>query len=92
MDLAFDRTEILAADTLYRVCESKKKRRKRGILFSSFKQLRRARMGRRKANISSAVVSDTARVLSYNLRNSSEDEPHHILQNEGDATVRYLIV
>src|SRR4051794_12136444 len=44
---------------------SKKKRRKCGILFSSRKQLNRARMGKHKAHIHEADVADTTRILSF---------------------------
>ena len=61
-------------------------------MFSSRKQLQRARMGRRKANISDADISDTARVLSYNLtQRDSDGERHRSLKNEGDSIVRLFL-
>ncbi len=50
-----------------------KKRRRCGLRFSSRKQLRRARMGKKGASMLEVVVGDTARVLSFNLdENMSE--------------------
>lgn len=68
--------------------KKKKKRRRRGILFSSRKQLQRARMGKRKANITEADISNIAKVLSYNsAERGSDGALLDILENDGDSIV-----
>ena len=68
-------------------------RKKRGrILFSSRKQLQRARMGRKKAKALDADISETARVLSYNVAERDCDgDRHRPLQEDGKSTVRLLV-
>lgn len=57
----------------------KPKRRRRGILFSSRKQLNRSRMGRRKAQLPPKDFEETARALSFEHGEPSqlEDEDDH---------------
>jgi hypothetical protein len=68
-------------------------RKKRGrILFSSRKQLQRARMGRKKAKTLDADVSETARVLSYNVVERDCDvDRHRSLEKDGKSKVRLIL-
>ena len=67
-------------------------RKKRGrILFSSNKQLKRARMGRKKAKALDADISETARVLSYNVvERDCDHDRHRSLEKDGKSAVRLL--
>lgn len=81
-------TENTTKDSVVLTIERKKKRRRRGILFSSRKQLERARMGRRKRNITEADISVVAKVLSYNLEECGSDGALlDILENDRDSIV-----
>jgi hypothetical protein len=67
---------------------SGRKKRRGRILYSSRKQLQRARMGRKKAKASDADISGTARVLSYNVtERACEVGRHRSLEKDGESTV-----
>lgn len=91
MDLTLATFAKTTKDCVVRPSEKRKKRRRRGILFSSRSQLEKARMGRRKANISVADISDTAKELSFtSMERSSDDAILNILEKDGDSIVRVL--
>ena len=81
-------TENTAPHFVVLTIERKKKRRRRGILFSSRKHLERARMRRRKTNITELDISIVAKVLSYNIAKCGSDGALlDILENEKDSIV-----
>lgn len=73
-------------------CERKKKRKRRGFLFSSQKQLKRSRMGKQKAFVSQLDISETAKALSYNsTERDSFCELQNIMENEGPSSPVLLV-
>jgi hypothetical protein len=73
------------------VMSGRKKKRRGRILFSSRKQLQRAMMGRKRAKVSKADISDTAKVLSYNVTERGDDCECSSDTTE-NSTVRFLHV
>lgn len=74
------------------VMSGRKKKRRGCILFSSRKQLQRARMGRRRAKVSYADISETAKVLSYNVAERASDvDGKRSSETKGKSTVRLLV-
>ena len=86
-------TENTTLHSIVLTIEKKKKRRRQGILFSSRKQLQRARMGRRKTNIMKVDISVVAKVLSYNSAECGSDGALlDILENDRDSIVSNHLV
>jgi hypothetical protein len=89
MEQAFAAYDSSLPQAVVVMTERKKKRRRGRILFSSRKQLQRARMGKRKGKLSEVLVSDTARVLSYDEGQSDSDgERQRSSKKEGLSNVR----